>query len=86
MSEKQAFGVLVRAVGVLVFLDGLKALWFAFAEWVLPSVREMPFALIAPSLIFGLGTITLGFAMIRWPQRLVHIAWMEKLPTVGRME
>jgi hypothetical protein len=38
MSTKNPFGVLVRIVGVLVFLEGLKALWLALAQSAFPSL------------------------------------------------
>ncbi len=88
MSEKQIFSVLVRAIGILVFVEGLRVLWFAVAECCIPAtaVREMPLAVAAPSLLYGVFTMVLGLTMIRWPQWLVHLAWLERLPTVGRME
>jgi hypothetical protein len=84
VTEKQTFGVLIRALGVLVFLDGVRTLWFALAQWAL--FRQVTGAMTAPSLIYGLVVVMLGSTMIRWPQWLVHVAWLEKLPTIGRME
>ena len=88
MSEKQMFGVLVRAVGVLVFLEGLRTFWFAFAQWGIPAtaIRDLTLAVEAPSLAYGLFAMLLGSTMIRWPEWLVHLAWLERLPTIGRME
>ena len=86
MSEKQAFGVLVRGVGALVFLEGLRALWFAFAQWAMRAFGGVTFAMAAPGLIYGLVALTLGTTLIRWPQWLVHLAWLEKLPTIGCLE
>jgi hypothetical protein len=41
--------------------------------------------LVAPNLMYGLLLMVLGSTMIRWPQWLVHLAWLENLPTIGRM-
>jgi hypothetical protein len=88
VSEKQMFGVLVRSVGVLVFLEGLRVFWFAFAQWGIPATttRDLTLAIVAPSLVYGLFAMLLGSTMIRWPQWLVHLAWLERLPTIGRIE
>ena len=88
MSEKQMFGVLVRALGALAFLEGLRVFWFAFAQWAIPptAIRNLTFAVVAPSLTYGLFAMALGSVMIRWPQWLVHLAWLETLPTIDRME
>jgi len=82
------FGVLVRAVGVLVFLEGLRVFWFAFAQWGIPATatRDLTLAIVAPSLVYGLFVMLLGSTMLRWPEWLVHLAWLERLPTIGRIE
>ena len=61
--------------------------WFAFAQWGLPAtaIRDLSLAYVAPSLIYGLFAMALGTTMIRWPGWLVHLAWLERLPTIGRM-
>lgn len=86
MSEKQMFGVFVRALGVLVFVEGLRVFWFAYAQWGIPAtaIRDVPLAAVAPSLLYGLFAMVLGTTMIRWPAWLVHLAWLEKLPTIGK--
>jgi hypothetical protein len=87
VSEKQAFGVLVRAIGVLVFLEGLRTFWFGFWEWGMrgTSVGTLNFAIVGSSLVYGVFAIVLGATMIRWPDWVVHLAWLERLPTIGRM-
>ena len=87
VNERQIFSVLVRAIGILVFIEGLRVLWFAVAECIpATAVREMPLAVVAPSLLYGVLTMVLGLTMIRWPQWLVHLAWLERLPTIGRTD
>ena len=83
MSEKQIFSVLVRAVRILVFLEGLRVFWFAFTQYILPAtaIHDLPLAYAAPSLAYGLFAMVLGSTMIRWPGWLVRLAWLEKLPT-----
>ena len=73
MRQRRAFQK-QRAGCVLVFLEGLKALWFALAQSALPAFRGVTFAMAIPSLIYGLATVTLGSTMIRWPQWLVRLA------------
>jgi hypothetical protein len=88
MSEKQIFSALVRAVGIIVFLEGLRTFWIAFVQYVLPITFPVPgwgLALAVPTLSYGLFSIVLGSTMIRWPEWLVHLAWLERLPTIGRM-
>ena len=53
MSEKQMFGVLVRAVGVLVFLEGLRVFWFALAQWGIPTIAGITLAIVLP--VWGTG-------------------------------
>jgi hypothetical protein len=86
MSEKQVFGVLVRAIGVFVFLDGLKTVWFAFWQWGIRGTSAGAFdLLIMGSSLYGVLSVVLGAIMIRWPDWVVHLAWLERLPTIGRM-
>jgi hypothetical protein len=82
VNEKQLFGVLVRGLGVLVFLHGLNGLFVDFMQ-----LEFEPFvaAMFAPNVIYALLAMALGVAMVRWPQWLVHLAWLEGLPTIGRM-
>jgi hypothetical protein len=88
MNEKQMFSVLVRGVGLVVFLNGSRALWLSFMVWVW---RDSMYRSVFPpefgtqDLIYGLLVLVLGLTMIRWPGWLVNLAWLEKLPTIGRM-
>ena len=88
MNEKQAFSLLVRAIGILVFLDGLKVFSTTLLQWEFQFLmpHDMPFAVVAPSLVYGLLAMLLGAVMTRWPCWLVRLAWLERLPTIGRME
>jgi hypothetical protein len=83
VSEKQAFSVLVRALGVLVFLVGLRTLWFLFAQGLIPEFHHL---IEAANVAYGIVATVLGATMIRWPQWVVLIAWLRRLPTIGRME
>jgi hypothetical protein len=87
VSEKKLFGVLVRAIGVLVFLEGLTTSWFAFWQWGIryTSVGMLAFELVGSSLVYGVLAVVLGATMTRWPDWVVHLAWLERLPTIGRM-
>jgi hypothetical protein len=89
MSEKQLFGVLVRGIGVLTFIDAFRVFWIGCTQWVFPRtsapVSIFFLELVAPNLMYGLLLMVLGSTMIRWPQWLVHLAWLENLPTIGRM-
>ncbi len=88
MNEKQLFSVLVRGVGVLVFLNGLSNLYVVLVEWKfeLPVARTLVTAMTAPNVIYVVLALILGVTMIRWPEWVVHLAWMERLPTIGRMQ
>ena len=88
MTEKQLFGVLVRGIGVITFIDGFRVFWIGCTQWVFPPtsgpVSLFFWDLVAPNLMYGPLLMVLGFTMIRWPQWLVHLAWLENLPTIGR--
>ena|SRR5271166_5805231 len=87
MNEKQLFGVLVRAMGIFVFMEGFQVLWTASAQWIL---RDTPTAIyygpVASNLMYALFVMILGGTMIRWPGWLVQLAWLERLPTIGRRD
>jgi len=85
VNEKQLFGVFVRAIGILVFMTGLQVFWLTSAQWLFPRPFGDNFFLdlVAPSMIYGLLAMVLGAAMVRWPQWVVHLAWLEKLPTIN---
>ena len=82
MDEKQMFGALVRAVGILIFLEGLRTVWLALAEWAFPNsaLRGFPLSVMAPNMVYAVFDMVLGSTMIRWPQWLVRLAWLEKSP------
>lgn len=88
MSEKQLFAVLVRGIGIITFIDAFRVFWNGCISWMFPRtsapVSVFFWELVAPNLIYGLLLMVLGSTMIRWPQWLVHLAWLEKLPTIGR--
>jgi hypothetical protein len=83
VSEKQLFSVLVRAVGIVVFLDGFRVLWFAVAAWLFPFTPEQrwPFAMVEPNLAYGLLVVVLGAMMFRWPEWLLNLAWPPEPPS-----
>jgi hypothetical protein len=84
MTEKQLFAVLVRAFGILIFLQGLEILWFALSALAVPTQRDFFLPVEAPRLVYGLVSMVVGGSMIRWPGWVVHLAWLERLPTIGR--
>ena len=87
MYEKQLFGVLVRAVGLLIFVDGFRVFWLACVQWIFPRHFEGGFflELIAPNLTYGLVVMTVALTLIRWPEWVVRAAWLDHLPTIGRV-
>jgi hypothetical protein len=86
MSEKQLFSVMVRGVGLLVFVHGLAAFYLAIVERYLDfgPPQYIP-EVLASRVVYGVVAMVLGAIMIRWPQGLVQLAWLERLPTIGRM-
>ncbi len=89
MNEKQLFSVLVRGLGVLVFVEGLNTLYTAFVSWeIFKNTVNQSFVVAAMTsgLIYALFALALGVAMIRWPEWLVRLAWLERLPTIDRMD
>jgi hypothetical protein len=86
MSEKQLFSVLVRGVGLLVFVHGVDAFYLAVVEWYLNfGPPEYLPKVLASRVVYGFVAMLLGAIMTRWPQGLVQLAWLERLPTIGRM-
>jgi hypothetical protein len=80
MTEKQAFSVLVRALGVLVVLHGARVLWIPFINWVWPYAFPRgpePFVVVQ-DFVYSLVVLVLGSTMIRWPEWVVRFAWPEK--------
>jgi hypothetical protein len=76
------FGALVRAVGILVFLEGFRTVWLGLAEWAFPNsaLRGFPISVMAPNLVYAVFGMALGVTMIRWPVWLVRLAWSDKSP------
>lgn len=82
MGEKQLFGVLVRTVGVLVFLEGGRSLWVSFMVWVWRDTmlgHGFPPEFGTQDLVYGLLVLMLGFITIRWPEWIVRLAWPKEL-------
>ena len=81
MTEKQLFSVLVRMLGVLVVLVGLRCVaqdliayfWDTY-PLSMPWSKEWLYCAII---------LVVGAILIRWPDCVVHLAW-DKLPTIGR--
>jgi hypothetical protein len=82
VNEKQMFGALVRALGILISLEGFRTLWFTLAQWVFPNsaLRAFPMSVMAPQLAYAVFDLGLGVIMIRRPIWLVRLAWLEKSP------
>ncbi len=85
MNEKQLFGVLVRAVGILMFVDGFRFLWLACTQLIFPRHFEGGFflELIAPNLTYGLIVMAVAVTLIRWPEWAIRLAWLDHWPTIG---
>jgi hypothetical protein len=88
VNEKQLFGVLVRAMGVLTFMDAFRIFWNGCIQWIFPRtsapISVFFLEMVAPNLSYGLLVMILGASMIRWPGWVVHLAWLDHLPTIGR--
>jgi hypothetical protein len=73
MSEKQCFGVLVRALGVLVVLTGARQLWFVLTRFEYPAEAfRYP---LSQDVVYAFIVIVLGLIMTRWPQWIVRFAF-----------
>jgi hypothetical protein len=85
VNEKQLFGVLARAVGLLIFVDGFRFFWVACTQWIFPRNFEGSFflELIAPNLTYGLLVMTVAVVLIRWPAWAIRLAWLDHWPTIG---
>ena len=79
MTEKQAFSVLVRALGVLVVLNGCRWLWIPFINWAWPYAFPRgpePFVAVQ-DLVYAVLVVLLVSIMIRRPEWVVRLAWPE---------
>ena len=76
MSEKQAFSVLVRALGVLVALHGAKQAWYCAARliWDMGMGGRYLYPL-SQDVAYGAAVLVLGAIMIRQPDWIVRFAW-----------
>ena len=76
MSEKQLFTVLVRALGVLVILDGFRQAWFCFARLLWRP--ELPYLYsYEQNLVYTVAVFAFGAMIIRAPQIFVRFAWRD---------
>jgi hypothetical protein len=86
VSEKQLFGVLVRTIGVLVFLEGVRAFLVDLLLWNWPGGFGNNPRLFGPlEWAYGPLVMLVGALITRWPGWVVYLAWLEKLPTIGQM-
>ena len=79
MNEKQMFSVLVRALGVLVVLDGAKQVWYVFARLIWTDGRYL--YSFSQNLTYTLVVLALGAIIIRQPEWFVRLAWPESEST-----
>jgi hypothetical protein len=83
MTEKQLFSVLVRMLGVLVVLVGLRAVAQDLMIIVWPPTYSANVEW-SKEWLYCSTVLVLGAILVRWPDWVVHLAWLEKLPTIGR--
>jgi hypothetical protein len=74
MIPKQWFGLIVRVVGVWVFLHGLNFLLDAFDECVLLGIKHPKIPAISYT-VFGLAYDIVGLALIRGARRWTVFAY-----------
>jgi hypothetical protein len=76
VNEKQMFSVLVRALGVLVVLDGARQFWYLVARlvWTEDAHYLYPFS---QNLTYTLVVLAFGAIIIRQPDWFVRFAWPE---------
>ena len=86
MTEKQLFRVLVRAIGILVFMQGIGSLYVGCVRWAFAGFeRPLVNGLTTLDLMYASVVLAVGATMVRWPDWVVRLAWLEKLPTIGHM-
>ena len=75
MNEKQMFSVLVRALGVLVVLDGARQFWYLLARLIWTDARYL--YSFSQDLTYTLVILAFGAIIIRQPDWFVRFAWPE---------
>lgn len=79
MNDKQLFGVLIRWLGVVVLLQGVRALAVDVMIWTTPSrFGSRPPLLGGQEQIYVTLILVIGLIMIRWPEWVVQLAWFDK--------
>lgn len=78
MSDKQMFKVLVRWLGIIIFLSGVQGLVADLAIWTSAARYGAlpPFSGYQEIIYVGV-IILLGLVMIRFPEWIVQITWFE---------
>ncbi len=74
MIPKQWFGLVVRVVGLYVFLHGLNFLLDAFDEWVILGVKHSRVLPIS-SAVYGVLYNIVGLTLIRGARRWTAFAY-----------
>jgi len=75
VNEKQMFSVLVRALGVLVVLDGARQFWYLLARLIWTDARYL--YSFSQDLTYTLVILAFGAIIIRQPDWFVRFAWPE---------
>jgi hypothetical protein len=76
MTEKQSFSVFVRALGVLVVMDGLRQVWFVVARLVWTDGRYL--YSFSQNLTYTLVLLAVGAIIVRSPEWVVRFAWPQE--------
>ena len=82
MSGREAFGVAVRTIGLLIILAGTFALVLAVAQWRrnINLMGSIPFAsqlnyISWHELFIDVAAIVVGLTLLRWPMAIVRFAY-----------
>lgn len=82
MDEKRLFSVLVRWLGLVIFLEGVRALALDVMIWTTPArFGNSPPLFGGQEQVYVVVIVLLGLTMIRFPEWVVHITWFEKSPS-----
>lgn len=77
MTEKKAFCVLLRALGVYFLIHGVEEFWLVAARSIWPQgLYKYP---VPQDVIYSLFILVLGYSMARWPFWVSRIVWTEDL-------